>query len=87
MDACLDVVIPYLHQREQFGQALGEFQLMQGKLADMYSTWLACKALVYAVGAACDKADHTAAYAKMPQVPFYMLLKKQHGWRVKQFKL
>jgi isovaleryl-CoA dehydrogenase len=64
MDACLDVVIPYLHQREQFGQALGEFQLMQGKLADMYSTWLACKALVYAVGAACDKADHDRSLRK-----------------------
>ena len=51
MDACMDSVIPYLHERKQFGQALGEFQLMQGKVADMYSTWLACKALVYAVGA------------------------------------
>lgn len=64
MDACMDVVIPYLHQREQFGQALGEFQLMQGKLADMYSTWLACKALVYAVGTACDKADHDRSLRK-----------------------
>ncbi|WP_353173365.1 isovaleryl-CoA dehydrogenase [Acinetobacter rudis] len=64
MDACLDEVIPYLHDRTQFGQALGEFQLMQGKLADMYSTWLACKALVYAVGAACDKADHDRSLRK-----------------------
>ena len=41
MDACMDTVIPYIHERKQFGQALGEFQLMQGKIADMYSTWLA----------------------------------------------
>ena len=64
MDACLDEVIPYIHERKQFGQALGEFQLMQGKIADMYSTWLACKALVYAVGAACDKADHDRGLRK-----------------------
>lgn len=64
MDACMDTVIPYIHEREQFGQALGEFQLMQGKIADMYSTWLACKALVYAVGSACDKADHDRGLRK-----------------------
>jgi isovaleryl-CoA dehydrogenase len=56
MQACMDVVLPYVHQREQFGQPIGEFQLMQGKLADMYSTMNACKAYVYAVGAACDRA-------------------------------
>jgi isovaleryl-CoA dehydrogenase len=55
MQACLDAVIPYLHQREQFGQPIGTFQLMQGKLADMYSTWSACRAYVYAVAQACDK--------------------------------
>src|SRR5438876_7137917 len=55
MQACLDVVIPYVHERKQFGQAIGEFQLMQGKLADMYTTLHACKAYVYAVGAACDR--------------------------------
>jgi isovaleryl-CoA dehydrogenase len=55
MQACLDVVIPYLHQREQFGQKIGSFQLMQGKLADMYSTWSACRAYVYAVATACDR--------------------------------
>lgn len=64
MDACMDVVIPYLHERKQFGQSLGEFQLMQGKIADMYSTWLACKALVYAVGQACDQADHDRSLRK-----------------------
>ncbi|MGO3859640.1 MAG: isovaleryl-CoA dehydrogenase [Neisseriaceae bacterium] len=64
MDACMDVVIPYLHDRKQFGQAIGEFQLMQGKLADMYSTWLASKALVYAVGRACDQSDHARSLRK-----------------------
>lgn len=56
MQACLDLVVPYVHERKQFGQAIGEFQLMQGKLADMYSTMMACKAYVYAVGQACDRA-------------------------------
>jgi isovaleryl-CoA dehydrogenase len=56
MQACMDVVLPYVHERRQFGQAIGEFQLMQGKLADMYSTMMACKAYVYAVGQACDRA-------------------------------
>jgi isovaleryl-CoA dehydrogenase len=56
MQACLDVVLPYIHERKQFGQAIGQFQLMQGKLADMYSTMMACKAYVYAVGQACDRA-------------------------------
>jgi isovaleryl-CoA dehydrogenase len=54
MQACLDVVIPYVHERRQFGQAIGEFQLVQGKLADMYTTTNACKAYVYAVARACD---------------------------------
>jgi isovaleryl-CoA dehydrogenase len=54
MQSCLDTVIPYLHQRQQFGQPIGEFQLMQGKLADMYVTASACRAYVYAVGRACD---------------------------------
>jgi isovaleryl-CoA dehydrogenase len=54
MQACLDVVVPYVHERKQFGQPIGEFQLMQAKLADMYVTLNACKAYVYAVGRACD---------------------------------
>ncbi len=54
MRACLDVVIPYIHERRQFGKAIGEFQLMQGKLADMYSTMNACRAYVYAVAHACS---------------------------------
>ena len=59
MSACLDAVLPYVHERRQFGQPIGEFQLMQGKLADMYTTMNACKALVYAVGAACDRGQTT----------------------------
>ena len=59
MQACLDVVIPYLHERKQFDQPIGQFQLMQGKLADMYATLSACRAYVYAVGAACDRAETT----------------------------
>ena len=57
MSACMDVVIPYVHERKQFGQAIGEFQLMQGKLADMYTTMNACRAYVYAVGKALDRGD------------------------------
>ena len=64
MAACMDVVVPYLHDRKQFGQAIGEFQLMQGKVADMYSTWQATKAYVYAVGQACDRADHARTLRK-----------------------
>ena len=54
MAACLDLVLPYLHERKQFGQRIGTFQLMQGKLADMYTTSNACRAYVYAVGKAAD---------------------------------
>ena len=57
--ACMDVVIPYVHERKQFGQAIGEFQLMQGIVADLYTTLNACKAYVYAVGAACDRGETT----------------------------
>ncbi|HXQ52827.1 MAG TPA: isovaleryl-CoA dehydrogenase [Stellaceae bacterium] len=54
MQACLDAVIPYVHERKQFGKPIGEFQLMQGKLADMYTTASACRSYVYAVARACD---------------------------------
>jgi isovaleryl-CoA dehydrogenase len=54
MQACLDTVLPHVHQRQQHGQAIGEFQLMQGKLADMYVALNACRAYVYAVARACD---------------------------------
>ncbi|MBZ9790847.1 isovaleryl-CoA dehydrogenase [Rhizobium sp. 3T7] len=59
MAACMDVVVPYLHERRQFGQAIGEFQLMQGKLADMYVTMNTARAYVYAVAAACDRGETT----------------------------
>ena len=55
MQAALDLVIPYVHDRKQFGQAIGEFQLMQGKIADMYTSLSACRAYVYAVARACDR--------------------------------
>ncbi|RWC60639.1 isovaleryl-CoA dehydrogenase [Mesorhizobium sp.] len=59
MAACLDVAIPYVHERKQFGQAIGEFQLVQGKLADMYTTLNAARAYVYAVAAVCDRGQTT----------------------------
>jgi isovaleryl-CoA dehydrogenase len=64
MAACMDVVVPYLHDRKQFGQAIGEFQLMQGKVADMYTTWQASRAYVYTVGRACDASDHARSLRK-----------------------
>jgi isovaleryl-CoA dehydrogenase len=59
MQACLDLTLPYVHERKQFGQAIGEFQLMQGKLADMYTTMNAARAYVYAVARACDRGETT----------------------------
>ena len=59
MAACMDAVVPYLHERKQFGQAIGEFQLMQGKLADMYVIMNTARAYVYAVGQACDRGETT----------------------------
>jgi isovaleryl-CoA dehydrogenase len=59
MAACMDVVMPYIHQREQFGRPIGEFQLMQGKIADMYTAMNAARAYVYAVAAACDRGQTT----------------------------
>ncbi len=59
MLACMDSVVPYIHERKQFGQSIGEFELMQGKLADMYTTMNATRAYVYAVGKACDRDETT----------------------------
>ncbi|ULJ74850.1 isovaleryl-CoA dehydrogenase [Rhizobium gallicum] len=59
MAACVDLVLPYLHERKQFGRAIGEFQLMQAKLADMYVTLNTARAYVYAVAAACDRGETT----------------------------
>jgi len=57
MAACLDVVMPYVHERKQFGEPIGTFQLMQGKIADMYTTFNACRSYVYMVAAACDRGE------------------------------
>jgi len=57
MQSCMDVVLPYLHLRKQFGHAIGEFQLMQGKIADMYTTLVACRAYLYAVAKNCDSGE------------------------------
>ncbi len=64
MAACMDVVIPYLHERKQFDTPIGDFQLMQGKVADMYTTWQATRAYVYALGKACDAGDHARTLRK-----------------------
>ncbi|MAC45918.1 MAG: acyl-CoA dehydrogenase [Oceanospirillum sp.] len=57
MQAAMDIVIPYMHDRQQFGQSIGEFQLVQGKVADMYTTMNACKSYLYAVAKACDRGE------------------------------
>jgi isovaleryl-CoA dehydrogenase len=59
MQACLDIALPYTSERKQFGRAIGEFQLMQGKIADMYTTLSACRAYLYAVAQACDRGEKT----------------------------
>ena len=59
MQACIDVVMPYIHERKQFGKSIGEFGLVRGKIADMYVTMNACKAYVYAVAQACDRGETT----------------------------
>ncbi|HHF3040950.1 isovaleryl-CoA dehydrogenase [Vibrio diabolicus] len=59
MQACMDIVVPYVHERKQFGKSIGEFQLVQGKIADMYSRMSAAKAYVYTVAAACDRGNAT----------------------------
>ncbi|HBC3450559.1 TPA: isovaleryl-CoA dehydrogenase [Vibrio parahaemolyticus] len=59
MQACMDIVVPYVHERKQFGKSIGKFQLVQGKLADMYSRMNAAKAYVYTVAAACDRGECT----------------------------
>ncbi|MDM7861072.1 isovaleryl-CoA dehydrogenase [Alteromonas sp. ASW11-36] len=59
MQACMDVVVPYIHDRQQFGQSIGEFQLVQGKIADMYTQMNAARAYVYAVARSCDRGETT----------------------------
>ena len=78
MAACLDVAIPYVHERKQFGQAIGEFQLVQGKLADMYTTMNAARAYVYAVAAACDRARRRE---RMPPAACCLPQRRRRRWR------
>ncbi|MCG7530154.1 isovaleryl-CoA dehydrogenase [Psychrobium sp. MM17-31] len=59
MDACMDIVVPYIHDRQQFGKSIGEFQLIQGKIADMYTQMNAAKSYAYAVAASCDRGETT----------------------------
>ncbi|MGB3423972.1 MAG: isovaleryl-CoA dehydrogenase [Castellaniella sp.] len=64
MAACMDTALPYAHERKQFGRSIGEFQLMQGKLADMYTTRQACRAYLYALGHVCDRQPHSRSLRK-----------------------
>ena len=78
MQACMDVVLPYVHERKQFGQPIGEFQLMQGKLADMYTTMNACRAYVYAVAAPATAAE---TRARTRPAPSSTRPRRRPGWR------
>jgi isovaleryl-CoA dehydrogenase len=80
MAACLDVVVPYVHERSQFGQRIGEFQLMQGKLADMYTTMNACRAYVYAVGQALDRGDLTGRSARKDAAGAILYASEKATW-------
>ncbi|MCQ3825478.1 hypothetical protein JEG41_12225, partial [Streptococcus agalactiae] len=59
MQACMDLIVPYIHDRKQFGQSIGEFQLIQGKVADMYTQLNASRAYLYAVAKACERGETT----------------------------
>lgn len=83
MRACMDIVVPYIHEREQFGRPIGEFELMQGKMADMYTTLNACRAYVYAVGQACDRGETTR---KDAAGAILYASKKPPGWRCRRFR-
>ena len=80
MAACMDIVIPYIHERRQFGRPIGEFQLMQGKLADMYSVWNASRAHVYAVAQACDRGSAT----RMDSASAILLAAERGTWMASQ---
>ena len=85
MQACLDAVLPYIHERRQFGQAIGEFQLMQGKIADMYTTMNAMPRLCVRRGRkACDRVARPRA--RMQRAQFFTLPKRRHGWRWRRSK-
>jgi isovaleryl-CoA dehydrogenase len=68
MSACMDAILPYIHERKQFGQAIGEFQLIQGKVADLYTTQQACRAYLYAVGSQLDRMTGNTDLAKARQL-------------------
>ena len=78
MAGCMDVVLPYIHERKQFGRSIGEFQLMQGKLADMYSTWQACRAYRWAGYA--TRGSTPAASGRMLPARSCIWRKKRPGW-------
>jgi isovaleryl-CoA dehydrogenase len=80
MSACMDVVIPYVHERKQFGQPIGEFQLMQGKLADMYTTMNACRAYVYAVGKALDRGELSGTGARKDAAGAILYASEKATW-------
>ena len=86
MSACMDAVLPYVHERKQFGQSIGEFQLMQGKLADMYTTMMACRSYVYQVGARATLPlrRRCARCARTPPARFCTQPKRQPGWPAKR---
>ena len=76
MSSCWDIVLPYIAERKQFGKPIGTFQIMQGKIADMYTTMNACKSYCYMVAKACDKGK----LQEKTQLEYYMLLRRQFGW-------
>jgi isovaleryl-CoA dehydrogenase len=80
MAACMDVVLPYVHERSQFGQPIGEFQLMQGKLADMYTTMNACRAYVYAVGHALDRGGLSGRSARKDAAGAILYASEKATW-------
>jgi isovaleryl-CoA dehydrogenase len=80
MAACMDAVVPYVHERSQFGQPIGEFQLMQGKLADMYTTMNACRAYVYAVGQALDRGGLSGRRARKDAAGAILYASERATW-------
>ncbi len=80
MAACMDVVLPYVHERQQFGQPIGEFQLMQGKVADMYTTLNACRAYVYAVGQALDRGEAAGRSARKDAAGAILYASEKATW-------
>ena len=84
MAACMDVVLPFVHERKQFGQSIGEFQLMQGKLADMYSTWQAAAPMSMPWARPATAATTPARCARTPPAPSCIPPKRPPGWPAKR---